>query len=111
MFRAFAEQTKSDLQGARRLHPRLAADADATRKSRGIKLPVLVAVGTKDEVAGSPRDAGGADPGRASAADPGPRSHAGGRRQGATRPACWNSLTSVPKWHAGAMRATALAAS
>ena len=28
-FRAFAEQTKSDLQGARRLHPRLAPDAVA----------------------------------------------------------------------------------
>ena len=34
MFRAFAEQTKSDLQGARRLHPRLAPDSDARQVAR-----------------------------------------------------------------------------
>ena len=53
MFRAFAEQTRSDLQGARRLHPRLAPDADARGGARRSTMPVLVAVGTKDDVAGS----------------------------------------------------------
>jgi pimeloyl-ACP methyl ester carboxylesterase len=54
-FRAFAEQTKSDLRA-------LAAcirgsRQTLTREECGrLVMPVLVAVGTKDEVAGSPRD-------------------------------------------------------
>ena len=54
VFRAFAQQTKSDLKA-------LAACIRGTRQvlSReqvgGIGIPVLVAVGTKDEVAGSPQ--------------------------------------------------------
>ncbi|MGO4573917.1 alpha/beta fold hydrolase [Microvirga sp. 2TAF3] len=52
MFRAFAEQTKSDLKA-------LAACIRGTRQSltkeevASIKLPTLIAVGTKDDVAGS----------------------------------------------------------
>ena len=52
MFRSFAQQTKSDLKA-------LAACIRGTRQTLSeaqvarIKLPVLVAVGTEDEVAGS----------------------------------------------------------
>jgi pimeloyl-ACP methyl ester carboxylesterase len=54
MFRSFAEQTKSDLRA-------LAACIRGTRRTltreqvAGIKPPVLVVVGTKDDVAGSPQ--------------------------------------------------------
>ena len=51
-FRAFADQTRSDrralaacLRGSRRLMTR--------DEAAGIKVPVLIAVGTKDEIAGS----------------------------------------------------------
>ena len=40
-------------QGARRLHPRLAPDAVARDDLARLTMPVLVAVGTKDVVAGS----------------------------------------------------------
>ena len=62
VFRAFAEQTKSDLKA-------LAACIRGSRQvlSReqvaGIGIPVLVAVGTKDDVAGSAAGTGGLDPG------------------------------------------------
>ncbi len=77
VFRAFAEQTKSDLtalaaciRGSRQV---------LTREQVGaIGIPVMVAVGTKDDVAGLAGGAGGADSGRKSAADPGPRPYAGG---------------------------------
>ena len=55
----------------------------SARRSAAISVPVLVAVGTKDDVAGSPQELAALIPGRAGAARyPGPRSHAGGRRQG-----------------------------
>jgi pimeloyl-ACP methyl ester carboxylesterase len=55
MFRAFAEQTKSDLKA-------LAACARGSRQSlapaqlANVRAPVLVAVGTKDTIAGSPHE-------------------------------------------------------
>ena len=55
MFRAFAEQTKSDLKA-------LAACARGSRENltraqgRAITAPVLVAVGTKDALAGSAQE-------------------------------------------------------
>src|SRR5262249_1544131 len=55
VFRAFAEQTKSDLKA-------LAACARGSRQTLTraelgeIRAPVLVAVGTKDAVAGSPEE-------------------------------------------------------
>ena len=81
MFRAFAEQTKSDLKA-------LAACMRGSRQTlsreqvAGIRVPVLVAVGTKDKVAGSAQELAAPDSGRARARYPRPRSHAGGRRQG-----------------------------
>lgn len=55
MFRSFAEQTKSDLRA-------LAACIRGTRQTlepdqiQSIRVPVLVAVGTKDDVAGRPQE-------------------------------------------------------
>ena len=63
-FRAFAEQTKIRPPRARRLHPRLAPGRDAAR-SAPIAAPALVAVGTKDDVAGSPHELAALMPGRA----------------------------------------------
>src|SRR5690606_33586428 len=55
MFRAFAEQTKSDLKALaaciRGSRQALTADQVAS-----ITMPILVAVGTKDDVAGSAND-------------------------------------------------------
>jgi len=62
MFRSFAQQTKSDLKA-------LAACIRGTRQTlseaqvAAIKLPVLVAVGTEDEVAGSPQELAALIPG------------------------------------------------
>jgi pimeloyl-ACP methyl ester carboxylesterase len=62
MFRSFAQQTKSDLKA-------LAACIRGTRQTLSeaqvarIKLPVLVAVGTEDEVAGSPQELAALIPG------------------------------------------------
>lgn len=62
MFRAFAEQTKSDLRA-------LAACIRGSRQTltvdeaRAIRVPVLVAVGTKDDVAGDPHQAAALIPG------------------------------------------------
>jgi len=62
MFRAFADQTKSDraalaacIRGSRQSLPR----ADAA----GIAAPVLIAVGTRDDIAGSPHDLAAVIPG------------------------------------------------
>jgi pimeloyl-ACP methyl ester carboxylesterase len=62
MFRAFADQTKSDrralaacIRGSRQSLPR----ADAAQ----IAVPTLIAVGTKDDVAGSPHDLAALIPG------------------------------------------------
>ncbi len=55
MFRAFADQTKSDRPGACRLHPHLARFVE--RRDMGkIDMPALIGVGTKDDIAGSPQD-------------------------------------------------------
>lgn len=61
-FRAFAEQTRSDrkalaacIRGSRQVLTR--------EEVRGIRIPVLVAVGTKDEVAGSPHELAALIPG------------------------------------------------
>jgi pimeloyl-ACP methyl ester carboxylesterase len=62
MFRAFAEQTKSDLKA-------LAACIRGSRQTltreeaAAIRVPVLVAVGTKDDVAGNPHEAAALIPG------------------------------------------------
>ena len=62
MFRTFAEQTKSDLRA-------LAACIRGSRQTltraqvAGIHAPALVAVGTKDDVAGSARDLAALIPG------------------------------------------------
>jgi len=62
MFRAFAEQTKSDLNA-------LAACIRGSRQTltreeaAAIRVPVLVAVGTKDDVAGNPHEAAALIPG------------------------------------------------
>ena len=78
VFRIFADQTKSDLRA-------LAACIRGSRQTlsraevAAIRAPVLVAVGTKDQVAGSAAGIGGAHSGRTRAGYPGPRSHARGR--------------------------------
>ena len=62
MFRAFAEQTRSDLKA-------LAACIRGSRQTlardqvAGLSMPVLVAVGTKDTVAGSGQDLAALIPG------------------------------------------------
>ena len=78
-FRAFAEQTKSDLKA-------LAACIRGSRQTLSraeaakIDVPVLIAVGTKDFVAGSARRTRRAHSRRARARYSGPRPHARGRR-------------------------------
>ena len=62
MFRSFAEQTKSDLKA-------LAACIRGSRQTlseaqvAAIRAPVLVAVGTEDDVAGSPQELAALIPG------------------------------------------------
>ena len=70
MFRAFAEQTKSDLRA-------LAACLRGSRQTLGrdevarIKVPVLVAVGGEDPIAGSPQDLAALIPGARALTIPG----------------------------------------
>ena len=80
-FRAFAEQTRSDLQGARRLHPRLAPDAEPRTGRRDRRAG---AGGGRNQRRGGRLGAGAgrAHSGRPRARYPRPRPHAGGRRQG-----------------------------
>ena len=80
-FRAFAEQTKSDrralaacIRGSRQVLTREQAAA--------IEVPVLIAVGTKDAIAGSAESSGGAHAAARGRCHSQPRSHARGRRQG-----------------------------
>ena len=80
-FRAFADQTRSDrralaacLRGSRRLM--------TEQEAAGIAVPVLIAVGTTDEIAGSADELGKIIPGIAGAQHSEPRSYAGGGRQG-----------------------------
>ena len=80
-FRAFAEQTQSDLaalaaciRGSRQM---LSRDQLAS-----IRMPVLVAVGARDTVAGSAPALADAAAGRPGARHPRARPYAGGRRQG-----------------------------
>ncbi len=54
-YRKFAEQTGSDVRGAGRLHAAGATDLHA-RELATIHVPVLIAVGEKDRVAGSAED-------------------------------------------------------
>jgi len=61
-FRKFAEQTKSDLKALAALsrsHQRIVPREDAAR----IRVPVLVVVGTKDDIAGSGEELAGLIPG------------------------------------------------
>ena len=80
-FRAFAEQTRSDLACARRLHPRLAAD-DRARRTGRCHRAASVAAGSKDDIAGSTRSARGAGARRQGTRHSRTRSHARGRRSG-----------------------------
>jgi pimeloyl-ACP methyl ester carboxylesterase len=70
MFRAFAEQTKSDLRA-------LAACLRGSRQTLSraevakIAVPLLVAVGTADPIAGSPQDLAALIPGAQALAIPG----------------------------------------
>ncbi len=80
-FRAFADQTRSDhralaacLRGSRRLMTR--------DEAASIKVPVLIAVGTSDEIAGSAARAWQGHSWREGARHSQSRSHAGGGRQG-----------------------------
>ena len=79
-FRAFAEQTRSDLEA-------LAACIRGSRQTLGrdeaaaIEAPVLIAVGTEDKVAGSAARAGGSHAERA------------GARHPAAATTCWRSAT------------------
>ena len=66
---------------ARRLPARFAA-ADDAEEAAGISVPVLIAVGTKDEIAGSAAGARENHSGRRGARHSEPRPHARGRRQG-----------------------------
>ena len=81
-FRRFAEQTKSG--PARRSPPACAGRARCSRREQvaGIAVPVLVAVGTKDDVSGSGPELAALIPGARNARYSRPRPHAGGRRQG-----------------------------
>ncbi len=78
MFRAFAEQTKSDLKA-------LAACIRGSRQVltpaevASIRLPTLVSVGTNDPIAGSASGAGAPDAACAFVRHPGPRSQPRGR--------------------------------
>ena len=80
-FRAFADKTGSDrralaacIRGSRQ---------EMTREQAGsIRTPALVAIGTRDLVAGSPDKLVALMPNARVAADPGPRSHDRGGRQG-----------------------------
>ena len=78
-FRAFAEQTKSDLKA-------LAACIRGSRQTLSrveaakIDVPVLIAVGSKDFVAGSADELAALIPGAPRARYSGPRPHARGRR-------------------------------
>ena len=76
-FRSFAEQTKSDL---RALAACMASPREKLTREKvaGITAPVLVAVGTKDDVAGSGEALAAVIPGARGAADSRPRPHAGG---------------------------------
>ena len=78
-FRLFAEQTKSDL---RALAACLRGSRQALRldEIQAIRAPALVAVGTKDDIAGSPHELAALIPHGAGARHSGPRSHGRGRR-------------------------------
>ncbi len=81
MFRAFADQTKSDrralaacIRGSRQVLTR--------EQAASIETPALIAVGTKDPIAGSRRGTRRDHAACAGAAHSRPRPHARGRRQG-----------------------------
>ena len=80
-FRAFAEQTRSDLAA-------LAACIRGSRQTiardelAGVTVPLLVAAGSKDDIAGSPEALAALVPGAAGTRHSRTRSHARGRRSG-----------------------------
>ncbi|MGY4377440.1 pimeloyl-ACP methyl ester carboxylesterase [Bradyrhizobium sp. i1.3.6] len=80
-FRAFADQTRSD---RRALAACLRGTRDLMTKEEAarIDVPVLIAVGSADDVAGSASALGAIIPGIGSARHPQSRPHARGRRQG-----------------------------
>ena len=90
MFRAFAEQTKSDRRA-------LAACIRGSRQTMtreevaAIKLPVLIAVGTRDEIAGSPQELAALIPRRAGAGHSRTAITCLRSATRSTKPACWNS--------------------
>ncbi len=85
MFRAFAEQTKSDLRALAACMRGSRQTLEPRRSSRRIAVPVLVAVGTKDPIAGSP---GGTRR---------PHSRCAGACRSPTAITCWRSATGLFK--------------
>ena len=85
---------------ARRLHPRLAPDARAASRSTAIAVPVLVAVGTKDDIAGSAQELAALIPG-AQALDIPDRDHMLAVGDKVFKLACSNSLTNAREPCAG----------
>ena len=81
MFRAFADQTKSDRQA---LAACIRGSRDLVDRSDmgKIDVPTLIGVGTKDDIAGSPQELAALMPDARSARYSRPRPHAGGRRPG-----------------------------
>ena len=87
-FRAFADQTRSDrralaacLRGSRRLM--------TTEEAAGIGVPVLIAVGTTDEIAGSAAGARQDHSGRARCSTFRTATTCARSATRSTRPACW----------------------
>ncbi len=76
MFRRFAEQTKSDLR-ALAACARAGAAPLPRDEVASLTMPALIAVGTKDTIAGSPLELAQLLPEFAGSRDPGPRPHAG----------------------------------
>ena len=81
MFRRFAEQTKSDLR-ALAACARAGAGPLPREQVASLTIPALIAVGTKDTIAGSPQELAQLLPGGAGSRDPRSRPHAGRGRQG-----------------------------
>ena len=81
---------------AGRLHKNVADIAQPEVKWAKSKQPTLVAVGTRDDIGGSPDELAGLMPNAESFAHRGPRPHAGGRRQDASSSALSEFLEEHP---------------
>ena len=92
-YRKFAEQTGSDLRALAACMRGQRADCSRRSSSRRIRMPVLVAVGDEDKVAGSAEGARPAHPRGRGVHHPQPRPHARHRRQAASRRRCSTSST------------------